>query len=589
MTSINNPNTAAALRRRAKKKVRPIPMIISAAAVIGLGWWGWAKVHASQSSATVMITAPVTKGNLVETISATGSVTAQTGAEVKIGSQITGTIQHLYADVGSHVTAGQPIAVLDLPDVRDQMQEAKANMSQAVTKLQQLETGVSMLHTQLSSGVLQAQAQLRGGHAQLTSAFATLNQQKQQTNADITKAKSALSSTQAALNTARAADLQTRASANLQIANANEQLIQVRATADDANRNLVRQQQLIKQGYVPQSAVDNAVAASKVDNSLVTSGEQNVQLVKAQVTASLQTAADQVLEAQQNVSSAKAALAAAQAETYLNKSREANVKSAAAAVNQDNANLATASANTTQNLLKTQDIQQASQAVQSAQDQVHYWQAQVDKTIIRTPITGTVLQLASQQGETLAAGLAAPTLIIVANLHRLQIDAYVDETDIGKVKLGQEADCTLDAFPHKNIKGHVSKISSGATILQGVVTYDVTIKLDRQSTLLKPDMTANVTLQIGKLYNVLLVPSEAVHLGVHGSTVDLLKMENGKSVSIPVQVKTGGSDGVNTEIKSGLKEGEIIIRAGTASSNRPMWKANSPFQKNTKETAQKKS
>ena len=88
-----------------------------------------------------------------------------------------------------------------------------------------------------------------------------------------------------------------------------------------------------------------------------------------------------------------------------------------------------------------------------AQAQVDYAKAQVQKTFIRSPISGTVLQLAAQQGETLAAGLSAPTLIIVADLNRLQVDAFVDETDIGKVRLGQEADVTVDAFPQHVFKG----------------------------------------------------------------------------------------------------------------------------------------
>ena len=104
--------------------------------------------------------------------------------------------------------------------------------------------------------------------------------------------------------------------------------------------------------------------------------------------------------------------------------------------------------------MKDQDVLQAQEAVKTAQEavrvakaQVDYQKAQLEKTVIRSPITGTVLQLAQQQGETLAAGLNAPTLIVVADLNRLQVDAYVDETDIGKVRLGQEADITVDAFP----------------------------------------------------------------------------------------------------------------------------------------------
>jgi RND family efflux transporter MFP subunit len=284
--------------------------------------------------------------------------------------------------------------------------------------------------------------------------------------------------------------------------------------------------------------------------------------VKASVAASLQSAQDQAVQAQQNVVSAQAALAAAQAETYQNAAKLADVNDARTQVQQAEANLQTAQANVVNNVLKQQDVEQAREAVQQAQAQVDYNRAQVDKTYIRSPISGTVLQLAAQQGETLAAGLSAPTLIIVADLDRLQVDAFVDENDIGKVKLGQSADVTVDAFPKHVFKGKVQKIAAGSTIQEGIVTYDVTIAIRDPRHRLRPDMTANVTIQTGTRSNVLLVPSEAIKIGVRGSTVNVLTTQNGKPIVQTRRVKTGSTDGVNTEIQSGLQEGETVVLAG---------------------------
>src|SRR2546421_12365262 len=133
--------------------------------------------------------------------------------------------------------------------------------------------------------------------------------------------------------------------------------------------------------------------------------------------------------------------------------------------------------NRSQDTLKQQDIQQARSTMDAAKSQVDYFRAQLDKTFIRSPISGTVLQMAAQQGETLAAGLSAPTLIVVADLNRLQVDAFVDETDIGKVKLGQDADITVDAYSKRVFKGKVAKIASGSTIYDGGFTYERTIAL----------------------------------------------------------------------------------------------------------------
>jgi HlyD family secretion protein len=588
MESVSNPH-AAALRRKTRRRFRLWPSIVTIGVLLALGWWGWSATHASKDTGSPLITAKVVRGDLEETISATGSVTAQTGAEVKIGSQITGVIKRLYTDVGQIVHKGAPIAELDLPDITAQRNEAQANLAAAEMKLQQDLSGVQMLKDQTNSAVTQAKAQLRSAEAQLASAKAAARQQEEQTRTDIQKAQAALSAAKAALSTAQATLRQTQASANLEIATAQAQLTQAQATAHNAELNLRRQKQLLQKGFVAQSAVDDAQATYTVDEAQVAAAQQNVELVRQKVTADLQTAQDQVTQAQQNLDSAKAAYDAAKAEVYQNAVKEADVRNAQAAVKQAKANLISAQASLTQNLLKQQTIVQDQDQVAAARQQVAYWNAQVNKTIIRSPITGTVLQLASQQGETLVAGLSAPTLIIVADLHRLQIDAYVDETDIGKVKLGQEADCTVDAFPHTVIKGHVAKIASGSTIMQGVVTYDVTIALDHQYPGLKPDMTANVIIHVGKLSNVLLVPAESVHLGVHGATVDVLTMKDGKQVITPHVVKVGGSDGVNTAILAGLNEGDTIVRAGTASSNRPMWGNASPFTSNNKNKQKKPS
>ncbi len=262
--------------------------------------------------------------------------------------------------------------------------------------------------------------------------------------------------------------MQTQADTNLEVASANEQLTQAQANEKNSSLNLARNQALLAKGYVAQSVIDQAQATETVNQSQVASAQQNVGLVKQKVATDLQSAKDAVTQAQQNLDASNAALAAAKAETYVNASKQADVRDAQATVNQLKATLQQALGNQANDVIKTEDLALTKDAMQAAQEQIAYNQAQVDKTIIRTPISGTVLQLAMQQGETLAAGLQSPTLVVVCDLNRLEIDAYVDETDIGKVRLGQEADCTVDAFPKKIFKGHVFKIASGVGLFFGI-------------------------------------------------------------------------------------------------------------------------
>jgi HlyD family secretion protein len=472
-------------RRRARRNRGVLPILAALALAAALGWWGWTRTHPADTLAGRLLTATVTRGDLEETVSATGSVSAQTGAQVKIGSQITGRIKRLYADVGSRVRAGQVIAELDLPDIQAQLDQAQANLELARTKLVQQQSEVAMQHTQVRSAVAQARAQLQSSQSNLNA---------------------------------------TQAGADLQVANAQEQLRQARATARNSAVNLKRQQELLKQGFVAASDVDNARATNTVNQSLVQAAQHNVNLTQQKVAADLQNARDQVAQAQ--------------------------------------AALRTAQANSAEDVLKQQDIEQARESVRVSQAQVDFAQDELQKTMIRTPISGTVLQLAAQQGETLAAGLSAPTLIIVADLNRLQVDAYVDETDIGQVRLGQEADVTVDAFPRNIFKGRVSKIAAGSTIQQGIVTYDVTIAIRDPQHRLRPDMTASITIHTGTRSGVLLVPSVAVKQGTRGATVSVLTKRDDRTEVETRRVRTGGSDGINTEVRSGLREGETVVLAG---------------------------
>ena len=594
-------SSSATVKRKSKGKAKLPIAIVSAIAIGGLGWWGWTKTHSTDEASAKLLTEVVKKGDIIESVSATGSITAQTGAQVKIGSQITGRIKRLYADVGSPIKAGDMIAELDLPDIQAQLRQAEASLAAAQTRLAQQLNGVGMTRSQTGNAVIEAEANLSSAKARLQSSQSAFKLQNTQTPVEIARAKNGVANAQSALKTAQSNLRQVTASVNLQIANANEQVNQAKANATNARLNLKRQRELNSKGFVAKSLVDSAEASDSVAQSQVQSALQNVDLIKEKVSADSDSAKNLVTQAEQNVDTAKQTLTAAQAGTNIDASKQADVANARAQLRQSQAALQMSKGNTTQDSLKLQDVQAARDAVQVARSQVDYYRAQLDKTIIRSPISGTVLQLASQQGETLAAGLSAPTLIIVADLKRLQVDAFVDETDIGKIKLGQEADITVDAFPKKIFKGHVTKVASGSTIQQGVITYDITLALDgvgkesvsgdkksgkpdktpgdavpihtggkrassRESSdaiaLLKPDMTTSVTIQTGVRNGVLLVPAEAIKVGKRGITVNVVTRKDGKDDVQPKKIKTGGSDGSYTEIKEGLNEGETVVLAG---------------------------
>jgi len=175
---------------------------------------------------------------------------------------------------------------------------------------------------------------------------------------------------------------------------------------------------------------------------------------------------------------------------------------------------------------------------------------------IRAPISGTVSSVTTQQGETVVAGLNAPTFITIIDLSRLQVDAYVDETDIGQIKPGQEVRFTVDAFADKIFKGKVITVYPGAILRENVVYYDVAIDITTPyEGLLRPEMTANVIIVVGMKKNVLAAPDRALRMDIKGKSYVMVKGTKGWQKRYVV---TGWSSSGYTEIVKGLKEGENI-------------------------------
>jgi len=553
---------SAALRRpRAKKP--PVGRIAFAFIVIlAIGGWIWYRIQNANSNATPMITGTVTRGDLIETVDATGNVEPQTGAEINIGSQITGTVNRLYADIGTHLNAGQLIATLWTPDLVANVKQAQANVANAQAKLLQDEEGVNQTHVTDVMGVQQAQSTITGDRAKLAAAESALRQQLVVTPQDIAKAKANLAGAQAALASAQASYNQTKAGSALNIANAQQALRSMQATARNSSLNYQRQQALLQKGFVAQSVVDLAQSTAQVDQANVDTAQQNIALEQQKVDADLETSRNSVTVAQQTLAADESALTEAQAEQNVIDADRQNVRDAQAIVSHDQQAMQVSIANMANDPIKHQAIQEDKAAVAADTQQVNFNNVQLAKGQIRTPIAGTVITLAIQQGETVAAGLSAPTLITVCDLDKLQIDAFPDETDIAKIKLGQTAKIQVDAFPNHLLTGRVTKIDAGATVQQGVITYDVTLAIKDPRHRLRPSETADCKIEVGHLQNVLLVPSVALNVGTRQTTVGVVKTVNGKPQVSTVAVKTGGTDGINTEIISGLTEGQTIVLAG---------------------------
>ena len=128
---------------------------------------------------------------------------------------------------------------------------------------------------------------------------------------------------------------------------------------------------------------------------------------------------------------------------------------------------------------------------------------------IRAPISGTVASVSTQQGETVAASFATPTFVTIIQENALEVVAMVDEADIGNVRIGQPVTFTTETYPDRDFAGHVTRIAPVATIVSGVVNYEVGIAVEGDRMALKPDMTTNVSISTAS-------HPAPVHSGCHG-------------------------------------------------------------------------
>ncbi|KHD87978.1 MAG: macrolide transporter [Bdellovibrio sp. ArHS] len=191
-------------------------------------------------------------------------------------------------------------------------------------------------------------------------------------------------------------------------------------------------------------------------------------------------------------------------------------------------------------------------------------------TPVMAPISGTLILKNVEPGQTFTSTDA----IFVMSDH-LTVKAQVDETDIAQIKIKSNAEIALDAYPANILKAHVDQIAFDATTVNNVTTYIVDVIPEKTPEFMRSGMTANVTFYVQEKNQVLVVPNEALKIS-NGRTTVLLKTP-GSREGVPVEIRTGISDGKNTEVLDGLKEGDIVLVAqfklGSGSTN----SGSSPF------------
>ncbi|MDO8812154.1 MAG: efflux RND transporter periplasmic adaptor subunit [Gallionella sp.] len=299
------------------------------------------------------------------------------------------------------------------------------------------------------------------------------------------------------------------------------------------------------------------------------------------------------------------------------KQSQANVQSAAASLELTTANEARMRSLFAQEYVSRQELDTAIQAKKAAEAQLQLTRATVEKdqanlaySVIRSPVSGVVVDRSVDVGQTVAASLQTPTLFKIAqDLSKMQIDANFAEADIGSIRVGQAVRFTVDAFAGRSFKGEVKLIRLNPTTLQNVVTYDVVINVDNPEQALLPGMTAYVSITVAERKDVLLAPNAALRFkpigGGNQKAANDQKRSNSqpggatsddtakpkrdafsgkvyvlqKGELVPVTVSLGITDNRYTEIVGGeLKTGDQLVIGEALATGKPKTGGGSPMR-----------
>ncbi len=178
-------------------------------------------------------------------------------------------------------------------------------------------------------------------------------------------------------------------------------------------------------------------------------------------------------------------------------------------------------------------------------------ETQLSYATITATIDGVVAFVSTQEGETVVASLNAPTFVTLIDLRKLEVTAFVDETDIGKIKVKQNAKFTVDAYPEKFFRAKVREIRPKAVIKDNVVNYEVMLEIDKKNvSYLKPEMTANIIATTGVHKNVISISRGAIK---RSGKKTFAVVKSGADITDQA-IELGWRDGDAQEVKSGLAE-----------------------------------
>ena len=448
--------------------VGAVLLIVAAVAVGRIVFTGTGGKDSAETSQVK--TAAVERGNIAVAIDATGTIKPLN--IVEISSKASGKILELRVDAGDYVEKDEIIAVVETTYVQISLEQAQADLQSAEARLEQAEIDIQLQREQSDIQIRQAQESLAEAQQRLIQLKEDIRLEKIANKRGVLDAENSLN----------IAKIRYKLLTSDEVRDENKQRAQASLEQDKANLDLVtaeheRNKKLHVKELISQAALETSQAQLKSAEARHRSSAENLKLVEKPATeAELELGQADIRKAEFNHQLAEERVEA-------EASRDMDLELQRQRIVQAEESLKLAQANRKQITRKERDIETARLAVKRNQTQLELRQIEYDDTIIKAPISGTILEKLVEEGQLITSRLSSlastegQAIVTMADLDTVYVVTEVDETDIGKVQIGQPVTIAVEAYPDMPFQGEVLKIAPQGRVIQNVTTFEVTSEL----------------------------------------------------------------------------------------------------------------
>jgi HlyD family secretion protein len=498
------------------------------------------------SSPAEMQTTTVRRGDIIETVDATGTIEPLVIVEVR--SKASGAITNLPVDEGYTLNKGDLIAEIEKTYTQADVDKAKADLKSAQARLTQSQMNIELQKKQSELQIKQAQENVGEAGTRLTKLQEDIELEKEANARQVRESENDLEMAKLRLK-------QAQKSRPESVKRAEASVTQAKSSLDLAQEEHDRQKTLYEKQFVSKAEVDSAKAKLESARAQYESALEQLKMVEEP------SSAEELKLAELSVTKAELSLAAAKHKQKQEKSRERDLELTESQLEDARSALELTVANKAQIALKEKDLESAEASVLRSEVALKEAQDRLADTVVRAPISGTILRKEVEEGQVITSSMGAMAtagtlLVTMADLENVYVKTEVDETDIGKVKPDQSVTITVDAFPDMAFDGTVLRIAPQGRAIQNVTTFEVTTEISNPSKILKPGMNAAVEISAVDIRDVLVVENEAI-MDRRGTKM-VIPVVDGQPTQ-PVSVEVGERGWDTTEIIFGLEEGEEVL------------------------------